>query len=375
MFITSLKVVLNLTDLEFLKQMPYMLNIIDSIPHQIFLLNKNRVVVYSNFNKIDNPELLEIGPGYLFKCENSKFDLKYDFCGQSEKCSLCDVNLAIYKCMSTLSAVHKTCMIRSKEEDFLQNKYLELFCFPLHIDDRVFFFCIIADITLYKKQMLMEKVFFHDILNISGGMNGFLRLMKTTESEDELRDMLDDMLDISSHLTETILSQKQFFDAENNELSVSFTSLKSNDVILSVFNQFSKNNVSKRKHLVLCCTSQNISFNSDLNILMRVLNNMVKNALEASSIGGIVKVGSFLEDSFLIFKVHNLNYIPKEIQKLIFTHSFSTKSSNRGFGTYSMKLFGEKYLGGQVYFTSTKEEGTTFYLKLPLNLYSESNTK
>jgi signal transduction histidine kinase len=34
-------------------------------------------------------------------------------------------------------------------------------------------------------------------------------------------------------------------------------------------------------------------------------------------------------------------------------------------GTYSMKLFGEKYLHGKVSFVSTKEEGTIFTFRLP----------
>jgi sensor histidine kinase regulating citrate/malate metabolism len=50
----------------------------------------------------------------------------------------------------------------------------------------------------------------------------------------------------------------------------------------------------------------------------------------------------------------------------IFQRNYSTKSdSGRGLGTYSMKLFGETYLGGKVDFTSSESEGTTFHLRLP----------
>mgnify|MGYP006293419399 CR=1 len=38
---------------------------------------------------------------------------------------------------------------------------------------------------------------------------------------------------------------------------------------------------------------------------------------------------------------------------LLFKRSFSTKGVGRGIGTYSMKLFGEKYLKGKVDFKNS----------------------
>jgi len=50
----------------------------------------------------------------------------------------------------------------------------------------------------------------------------------------------------------------------------------------------------------------------------------------------------------------------------VFQRSFSTKAGQgRGLGTFSMKLFGENYLGGRVSFTSLQEAGTTFSLERP----------
>jgi signal transduction histidine kinase len=50
----------------------------------------------------------------------------------------------------------------------------------------------------------------------------------------------------------------------------------------------------------------------------------------------------------------------------VFQRSFSTKGSNRGLGTYSMKLLGENYMGGKISFESIIGKGTTFYFDLPL---------
>jgi sensor histidine kinase regulating citrate/malate metabolism len=46
--------------------------------------------------------------------------------------------------------------------------------------------------------------------------------------------------------------------------------------------------------------------------------------------------------------------------------SFSTTGGGgRGIGTYSVKLFGERYLKGRVAFVSREQEGTTFSFAVP----------
>jgi len=58
--------------------------------------------------------------------------------------------------------------------------------------------------------------------------------------------------------------------------------------------------------------------------------------------------------------------MPEEIQSQVFQRSFSTKAkSGRGIGTHSMKLLGERYLGGRVEFLSDEAAGTTFSITLP----------
>ena len=68
----------------------------------------------------------------------------------------------------------------------------------------------------------------------------------------------------------------------------------------------------------------------------------------------------------VLFSVHNEQVMPEDVQIQIFQRSFTTKGQpGRGVGTYSMKLFGERYLGGRVSFVSRTPDGTTFTLVLP----------
>jgi len=58
--------------------------------------------------------------------------------------------------------------------------------------------------------------------------------------------------------------------------------------------------------------------------------------------------------------------MPEDVQLQIFQRSFSTKGQpGRGIGMCSVKLFGERYLGGRVDFASRVSDGTTFSLDLP----------
>ena len=108
-------------------------------------------------------------------------------------------------------------------------------------------------------------------------------------------------------------------------------------------------------------------FKSDFFLLTRVLTNMIVNALEATDRGRTVKVWVDSDDRSLSFSVWNHQAIDKSIVDRIFQRNVSTKAaSGRGLGTYSMKLFGEKYLKGKIDFFTSVEVGTTFSLRIPL---------
>jgi signal transduction histidine kinase len=100
---------------------------------------------------------------------------------------------------------------------------------------------------------------------------------------------------------------------------------------------------------------------SDHRILLRILGNLLKNALEATPKGGEVIFSATETENTVTFAIQNPGVMPHEVQLQLFQRSFSTKSAmGRGIGTYSVKLFGERYLKGKVGFTSKEPEGTTF---------------
>jgi signal transduction histidine kinase len=92
----------------------------------------------------------------------------------------------------------------------------------------------------------------------------------------------------------------------------------------------------------------------------------VKNALEATPEFDTVTIGAKDHGTKITFFVNNPGVMSEEVRYQIFQRYFSTKQGEgRGIGTYSVKLFTERYLGGKAEFTSREPEGTTFYVILP----------
>jgi signal transduction histidine kinase len=113
---------------------------------------------------------------------------------------------------------------------------------------------------------------------------------------------------------------------------------------------------------------EEVQIHTDIHLVSRVLGNMLLNAFEATAEGGKVRLNTTVNDTDIIWEVWNDAYIPYEIQLRIFQKHFSTKASmGRGMGTHSMKLLGEKYLNGEVTFSSSLEGGTIFSFKHPLH--------
>lgn len=65
-------------------------------------------------------------------------------------------------------------------------------------------------------------------------------------------------------------------------------------------------------------------------------------------------------------RIWNRTVVPHHIQPRLFERHVSTKGEpGRGLGTYSMKLLGERYLGGQIRFVSEEAAGTCFSFRHP----------
>ena len=102
--------------------------------------------------------------------------------------------------------------------------------------------------------------------------------------------------------------------------------------------------------------------------LLRIFNNLVKNAIEAIPDFRKGKIQITLEEkgnNVLVKISDNGKGIPEKLQESIFNHNFTTKSSGTGLGLAFVKQAVEN-MYGSIEFETEPNKGTTFYITLPL---------
>ena len=338
-------------------------------PHSMLVLNKERQIIYSNdvLHKMleleDSNEALGLRPGEVLECVNAIN--APGGCGTSNCCSLCGAINAILECEATNSAVTKECHITTNLKNNNMFLDLQIYATPLTINTEAFIVFVLINIGEKKRKELMEKVFLHDVLNTFSASKGLIDLIKNIESLEEAKTLSQYASESLEMLLEEVTAQRDLILAEKDELSVNLSKFSAMQLIESLVRQYVNNEETICKVEVVY-PSEQIYVISDLILVRRVLTNMLKNAVEASNSEDTVKIGILSEMGNIDFWVSNNQYIPMDAQQHIFKSHYSSKDTTRGYGTYSMKLLGEKYLGGSVFYTSSEAQGTKFYFRLKM---------
>ncbi len=107
---------------------------------------------------------------------------------------------------------------------------------------------------------------------------------------------------------------------------------------------------------------------ADLQLLKRVLINLVTNALQAMPDGGKLTLKSQINsDGQVSLIVEDTGVgIPEKIKPQIFTPLFTTKPRGQGFGLAVCKRVIEAH-GGTIGFESQEGKGAKFTIKFPTN--------
>lgn len=359
-----------LNDYHYILNQKNIKTVLDALPYHVMLLDHNRQVVFLNKSvltllNIKPSESIGKRPGELIKCIHAN-EMKYG-CGTSKYCNYCGAGNAIVQSQTSDTMVTEDCRIISSDGDQWTSYEFSVSSYNLTVGEKIFSLFTMEDISDTKRRLILEKIFFHDLINSAGSLMGVYELLRESAGKDKQIELLDIASHLSREIVEEILSQRQILQAENNELIPEQRSNNSIKLMNSVVTRMTHHKVSTGKTITIDKNSDDVDFLTDRRIIRRVLINMAKNALEATEKGGEVSIKAKLDGQNIIFSVSNAGFIPEHIQLQIFQRSFSTKGNNRGLGTYSMKLLTEKFLKGKIYFDSTQEKGTTFHCVIPIS--------
>jgi hypothetical protein len=347
-----------------LRAMPELCHLLDALPDPILILNEKRKIVFANNCLLEligrvEPECVHgLRPGDVLDCDHAWGDGRG--CGATEGCEVCGAACAI-GCGEAGASVTQECRIIQTSGTALDLRAVST---PLSIAGESFTVLALADISHEKRRKVLERVFFHDILNMMASLMGYAELLvrvKPDEVPEIGRQIAQNVLD----LAEELRAHRDLSMAEARDLQVRWESVRTRQIMNAVIEASRRLEVAEGRQIVLPPTVADVAFPSDKSLLIRVLGNLIKNALEATRPGETVTVGCEAKPKNVDFWVHNQGVMPRDVQLQVFQRSFSTKGVGRGLGTYSVKLLTEQYLRGHASFTSGDKSGTTFRVSYP----------
>jgi signal transduction histidine kinase len=348
-----------------LTSIPLLEKILGAVPDILVFLNEQRQIVLANdaaFGFLGIEPTLEVlgnRPGEAFGCVHASETEAG--CGTTEFCQTCGAVQAILAAQGGEVDVKECRMAIKGSWDALD---LRVSTAPFDHEGERFTICALQDISHEKRRQALERTFFHDVLNTVGGLRGFVELLLESEPE-EVPEVASTVSRISAQLIEEIETQRSLLAAETDGLSTNLEELKTKEILEELAVVYRRHEVAQGKSITIAADSENLVFRSDYTLLLRVLGNMLKNALEATPAQENVSLGARRDEDQVKFWVNNPTFMPRDVQLQVFKRSFSTKGAGRGIGTYSMRLLASRYLRGTVDFSSSEAQGTTFWLRLP----------
>jgi Histidine kinase-, DNA gyrase B-, and HSP90-like ATPase len=342
--------------------------VLESTEGLVMVLDEHRQVLAANDELLEALDLpaegavLGLRPGEVLDCTH--VEEGPSGCGTSKACSKCGAILAILAAHTHQHPAEDECYLSFHRKGRLEAVEFRVRATPMLVGDHRLTVLVLVDISAQKRREVLESLFHHDVSNTLQGLwaCGELIQRATTDPKEAGRRILD----LSLRLKQELDCHRTLMAAEAGTFEVNPERLEVKDIFGRIEALFADRPVARLRNLAIRSPEGDANLRSDQELLMRILENMVTNALEATPPGARVEVWFTDADGQTRFHVRNPGVLPEEVALRIFQRSFSTKGSKgRGLGTYGMKLFGETYLGGQVSFTSRVDEGITFTLSLP----------
>jgi len=355
------------SEFEFVSQNPVISGLMFAVGGLLAILNEHLQVVALNDTFLhalgvqNAKDVLGLRMGEALRCVHASEPP----CGccTTPYCATCGAAIAFVSSLMQDAPAERVCALQANRSGKLQDVLLLIRAQGLKMGGRRYVLVFAQDVTQQQQWAALDRTFFHDVNNL------LCQLLCASEmlAEENPSELALSICQTVQRLAKEVEVQRYLKESEEGALQASRRPVCVRQIFQELKPFFASHPAAREKRLSLPEEVGTVTVSTDAALMLRVLCNMIINAFEATPAGGEVRVWLEPEPERLTFCVWNAQAIPQDVALRIFQRNFSTKrQAGRGVGTYSMKLLGEKLLGGAVTFTSSEPEGTVFRFCLPL---------
>ena len=343
---------------------------LEMMPDGAFALNGRRQIVAAARRLLDklglerSEQALGVRPGEAVGCLHA--DEEAAGCGTSRACAECGAVGTIMRCMETREPAEGECRIITSASADGGALDLRVTATYLEAEGRPFVVVALRDISGDKRRQALERVVLE---SVHGGLIGVHQVAQLIDGDGDDPDaraaLVADLRRIAKGMLDELQAYQYLLRAERNELRVTLQDVYLPDLVHAVAHSFEPRALAGSITLCVPDVTPTV-ISTDVSLATHALSSLLRNAVEATRPGGVVAMTATESDAAVELGIHNPGIMPEPVQLQVFQRSFSTKGgTGRGLGTYSARLFVERFLGGHVSFSSGDPDGTTFRIELP----------
>lgn len=338
------------------------------------VLDRNRQAVWANaalakaLDVADRRAIVGMRPGELVGCVHS--DEWVGGCGTSRSCRTCGAVDVILKCSHARAPAAGECRIAMRSVDRGGTLNLKLSASFLAVGDRDLLLLVLQDLGAERRLDVLERSVFHDTLDSVSAIYTLCGMLPPDAgAAPEAGGLAEEIRRLSCEVIEEIRALQTLLAAETGDLVVRPEELSLREFMSDVHTRYTAWDLAKGR-VVQTALPPDACVRTDVTLLLQVLDDLMRNALEATEAGGVVHLSARMDDRHVVLVVHNAGVMPPEVRAQVFQRAFSTKGQRgRGVGTYRARLITVRYLCGDLSFVSAEPEGTTFTVRIPAALH------
>jgi signal transduction histidine kinase len=286
-------------------------------------------------------------------------------CGTSRACASCGAAAAIVAASARSVPEERDCSLSVKRNGEVHHQEMRVRAAPLLVGDEQFTLLTFREVSGERRRASLERAFFQDFANLVTGLCAAAQaLPESTNSADSAA--CDDVRALADRLAREVHVQRALASDRTVALHASSRRVDLALIVDLVERLFRHHPSATGKSLQVSMSDPAPVIQTDPDLLQRALCNLLINAFEATMPGGTVRLTVESTGEGVSLRVWDAAAIPAAVLPRVFQRYFTTKpGEGRGQGTYTAKLFVERFLRGSIGVASSAEGGTAFEVRLP----------